>query len=32
MHIAAMKPDSLDVDDLDEKIIENEKYTKKINC
>ena len=29
MHIAAMKPDSLDVDDLDEKIIENEKNIQK---
>ena len=29
MHIAAMKPDSLDVDDLDKKIIENEKNIQK---
>ena len=29
MHIAAMKPDSLDVDDLDLKIIENEKNIQK---
>ena len=29
MHIAAMKPEALDVDDLDEKIIENEKNIQK---
>ncbi len=29
MHIAAMKPDSLDVGDLDQKIIENEKNIQK---
>ena len=29
MHIAAMKPESLDIDDLDEKIINNEKNIQK---
>ena len=29
MHIAAMKPESLDIDDLDNKIIENEKNIQK---
>ena len=29
MHIAAMKPDSLNIDDLDKKIIENEKNIQK---
>ena len=28
MHIAAMKPDSMNIEDLDKKIIENEKKYK----
>ena len=31
MHVAAMKPESIDISDLDPKIIDNEKNTKRIN-